>query len=478
MFSRVLLRPLLALVALSVPLACSETIVRVPAPTEPDAEEEPAAPAPAADAYPAGPLLSAEACVADHAAAYRPLLPAACASKRTCVDDRGRFWLGGAPFFPRGAYNNGADYRKLLTNCPAGAPCNATTPKDVTAYVRAIADVGLNLVAERSRYGAELLEAIHAEPRVHIAHLLWSDPFTQDGHDAMVQDVEAAAADPDVVMWFGPDEVDLNDNFAMAAGIRRILRGAGTPVDALLDGKHRAPAGAHLPANEPAHDPHGLPFGAALAFERGLRAARDVYDVSMPITYPFGALGDDPTNGGEWGTWRSSDLALGLPAVPVLQMVGIPEMGLAQPRAEQIKGLIASSLVHGARGAFYYTLIGDKPSLLGRKGWYAADDTEAWAAHKEMHALEDRLLPVLHASASERMDKGGVVEWRELDVGARRVLLVVNPAPAAVTFDLDAVVKRRDSERVRAFESCAPVTTRSTTLAGYGFLVLEVTGGA
>lgn len=474
MFSRTVAHVLqAALVVSALPLACSDEVVRV-TPSTPGVDAPATEPAQDDAAYPAGPAMSADACARDHAAAYRPSAPATCTGRRTCVDGRGRFWLRGAPFFPRGAYNNGADYKKLLGNCPTGETCKLTTPKDADAYVRMLADAGLNLVQERSRFAGELLEAIHREPRVHIAHLLWSDPFTAEGHDAMVRDVEAAAADGDVVMWFGPDEVDLNAGFAMAAGIRRVLRGASPALDALLAGRYAAGAGAYLPVGEPPHDPHGLPYGAAMAFDRGLREAPNVYDVSMPITYPFTALEDAPANAGEWGTWRASSLSLGLPVVPVLQMVGIPSMGLAHPRADQVRGLVASSLVHGARGAFYYTLIGDAPRRRGRAGWFAADDTEAWAAYREMHALEDALLPAIFASSEERVGERGGVEWRTFVSGVRRVVLVVNPTPSPLAFDLDAAVARAPTERVRGYLDCAAVTTRAVTLPAYAFALVEV----
>ena len=94
---------------------------------------------------------------------------------------------------------------------------------------------GINLIMERSRSCTkELLDAIHADPKMYIAHLLWADPFTMDGHDKMVAEISAAAADTKVVMWYGPDEVDYNNDWAEAAGIRRILQGSSPALDALL----------------------------------------------------------------------------------------------------------------------------------------------------------------------------------------------------------------------------------------------------
>lgn len=421
------------------------------------------------------PVLDAAACRDEHTHAWVASLPASCGAKRTCIDPRGRFWVEGRPFFPRGVYNGGWEFSKVLSTCPSGAACSAWNPRDVGGYVRMLADAGFNLIQERSRNTKELVAAIHAEPRMKIAHLLWSDPFTQEGHDAMVADVKAAAADSSVVMWFGPDEIDLNKNYPMAAGIKRILRGASADTDALL-AAYPAPSDAVLPTGEPAADPLALPFAAALAFERGLAVGARFYDVLMPITYPFV---DEKTaaNEGEWGTWRTSKYRAKAPIVPILQMVGIDVMGLAQPSAAQVRVEIASALVHGATGAFYYTLVSDTPKLAGRNGWFAADDREAWRAYTEMHALEDALAPVMFSDAIDTARAGEELDlewrtWRKAD--GRRVTLIVNPRAKAKVVDLGSVVELQDGERARTWSDCAAVdTTAELTVPAYGHFVIE-----
>ena len=444
-----------------------------------DAPEAPPAAAvassdPIPDAAPVAPL-DAAACKADHERAWPVLAPAECAGRRTCVDARRRFWVDGRPFIPRGVYNGGFEYARVLANCPAGAACQASTPADVHAYVRMLADAGFNLIQERSRNVKDLLDAIHAEPRMRIAHLLWSDPFTKDGHDAMVADVAAAAADPSVVMWFGPDEIDLNAGWAMAAGIRRILRGKSAATDALLT-ESSPGASAYVPQDEPAHDPHGLPFEAALAFDRGLAVGHRYYDGLMPITYPFG---DDKTaaNEGEWGTWRTSKFGTQAPVIPILQMVGIPEMGLAQPTPAQLRAQILSSFAHGAMGAFYYTLISDKPTYAGRKGWFAPDDTDAWKAFGEMHAAEDALIPVLYSEATEQRDvgEGKKLEWRTWTRGERRVTLIVNPTARARSANVAEIVTLAEGESIRRWSDCGPVEMESgvVALGAYAGIIVE-----
>jgi hypothetical protein len=412
-------------------------------------------------------------CEADQRAHFAHALPAECAGARTCIDARQRFWLDGEPFFPRGVYNGGFEWARLLDNCPAGAACQATTPADVDAYVQMLADAGFNLIQERSRNVAPLLAAVNASPEVRFAHLLWADPFSADGHDAMIAEIEQAAADPDVAMWFGPDEVDLNYDWHTAAGIRRLLRGASPELDALLGGNYAPPGDPFLPADEPAHDPHRLPFGAALAYGWGLAQGTNVYDVLMPITYPYGPT-QPWANRGEWGTARIGELRKeGVPVVPVLQMIGIASMGLVQPTADMIEALIVSSLVHGASGAFYYTLISDQPKTAGRDGWFAADDAEAWARHREMHALEDRLIPVLYSDAEQESGELGDLEWRSFSLAGRRVVAFVNPGPDPVKADLDSVLEP-DGRTARGFVDCAPFATGSRTLAGYESLVVEL----
>ena len=43
----------------------------------------------------------------------------------------------------------------------------------------------------------------------------------------------------------------------------------------------------YLPAVEPAHDPEGRPFGAALYSDDFLGQAALFYDLVMPVTYPL-----------------------------------------------------------------------------------------------------------------------------------------------------------------------------------------------
>ena len=59
------------------------------------------------------------------------------------------------------------------------------------------------------------------------------------GRAALVAEIEEAAEDPDVVMWFGPDEVDLWNDWSTAAGIRRGLPALPLP------GRSRVGAPSH-----------------------------------------------------------------------------------------------------------------------------------------------------------------------------------------------------------------------------------------
>jgi hypothetical protein len=263
----------------------------------------------------------------------------------------------------------------------------------------------------------------------------------------------------------------------MAAGIRRILRGSSAATDALV--KDSSPgATAYVPDVEPANDPHGLPYEAALAFDRGLGIGNRYYDVLMPITYPYS---DDTTaaNDGEWGTWRASkfgDSTHGA-VVPILQMIGIPEMDLAQPSPAQIRAEILSSIAHGARGAFYFTMISDKPSVAGRNGWFAADDTAAWKAFTDMHALEDALVPVLFGDAAETSDAGEdtKLDTRTWTLGGRRVTLVVNPTSKKGSANLAQIVKLAGGETMRTWSDCGAVASDAgpTALAPYSGIVIE-----
>ena len=450
----------------------SETIVAAPSPA---ASVDAAAPAVQEMDAAVPEVRGAQACSADRNAFWTFAVPTACVGKRTCIDARYRFWVNGRPFRPRGVYNGGSEYLKVMASCPAGSLCEATTPHDAAGYVKILADAGINLFTERSRFLAkEMLDAIHAEPGMQIAHLLWNDPFTKDGHDAMVTEIEAAAADPKVVMWFGPDEVDYNDNWAEAAGIRRLLRGSSPALDELLHGAYTPKtAMPFLPDAEPAHDPHALPFGAALNLDRGIVAGTRVYDALMPVTYPFTSQ-QAPANTGRWGTQRLTTFATQkAPFVPVLQLVGISEMGLSQPTPNQLRAVIASALARGGRGEYYYTLFSDKPSYLGREGWFAPDAKEAWSALIEMHKLEDAMTPIFFGEAAEAEGRTNGIEWRSWTLAGRKVVLFVNPTSKDASVDLDAIVASPDAFRARTFDDCEPLDEHAFALAGYGVRVVE-----
>lgn len=423
--------------------------------------------------YPVDPQpLDPRQCAAEHAG-----LPAApppeCAdpSRRTCIDDAGRWWHLGAPFFPVGVYNGGFEWAQLQDNCPPRARCQATTPRTVDAYLALLASGGINVVMERSRFTLELTAAINRHPDIYIAHLLWADMFAdQAAHDAMVDEIEAAAADPDVVMWFGPDEVDLNDNFAMAAGIRRLLRGDSRALDDFITTYSDEPP-AYFPASEPAHDPHALPYGAALAWDWGLDFGPEMYDVLLPITYPY-ETEFHAAHEGRWGTWRIDEWGE-RPVMPVLQMIGIPVMGLSHPTPEQIEALGYSALIQGAGGFFHYNVIGDQPNHAGRDGWFAPDDADNWEAHARVHGAILALLVVTHAAQSVQMGPAPL-QWRRWTLSDRRVVAFANPTADAGEVDLDVIVQRQPGEYVRHYLDCTPLASPLVEIAPYETLLLEV----
>lgn len=428
--------------------------------------------------YPADPTVwSAEACAADQAGAWAPTLPAECASGRLCIDGSGRTYRDGVPFVVRGVYHGGREVERLLVDCPAGAPCRATQPADHAAYVRTLADAGFDLILEdRALLSPALLAAIDAEPRVGIGHLLFDDVFTPEGHDRLVTSIESAAADPSVLMFFGPDEPDLNRTWPMAAGIARLLRGASPELDALLArAPYAPPSGAYLPADEPAHDPNGLPFASAVVIDdAGLAIATDLYDLRVPVTYPYQEA-YSRADAGEWSVERISrhdDPAA--PSTPVLQMVEIDALGLIRPSPDQIRALVVSSIVHGADGAFYFKVAGDDPPSAGRDGFFAADDAAGWAAYADAHALWDALVPVIYSDATVERGTHDVLHWRRYVRGDRRVVLIANPTPFPRAIDLDAILARSDREYVREWRGCAPFTTRALEVPGYATYALEV----
>jgi len=410
-------------------------------------------------------------CAAEHAADWQLATPPSCAGGRTCLDERGRWWLFDEPFVPRGLYNAGHEYSQVLSNCPPGEDCEATTPADLEAYLEQMAAGGFNLIQERSLFVGDLRDAVHANPDIYFAHLLWSDPFTEAGREALVAEIEEAAEDPDVVMWFGPDEVDLWNDWSTAAGIRRLLRGSSTDLDAALAGLWSPGGDPFIPETEPAHDPYALPYGAALDATAALPNGAYLYEALMPTIYPL-TDSESAVDGSYWGTDRVSTAAeLGSTSVPVLQMVGIGVMGLSQPSPEQIRSLIGSSMAHGARGAFYYTYVSDNPTTSGREGWYAADDQEAVAGYTEMHEIQDALVPVLFSDAEETASTSSGVEWRRWNLGTRSVALVVNARAEDDEVDLEDVLPGATS--IRDFQSCEALDATALRLGGYEVLVVE-----
>lgn len=419
------------------------------------------------------PLQTETTCAEDHAEHWRPLLPAECQGRRVCVDDRHRFWLDGVPFVPRGVYNAGFEYTRVLSNCPVGQPCEATTPADVDAFVTVLADAGFNLVMERSRAVPLLLEALHKNTQVHIAHLVDTDPFTQESHDAVTADVEAAAADPDVLMWFGPDEIDVNGTWSTAGGIRRILHGSNPTIDANLAGI-LAPSTPDpwLPDVEAAHDPEGRPFGAALYSDDFLGQAELFYDLVMPVTYPLRTQSSRLDTSPE-GTRRVRTYGGDAPTLPVLQLTAIPPLWQVMPTPVQAEGMVMSALVEGANGAFFFNVTGDGPRLLGREGWYAPDATDTWAAFASINSTWDGLVPALFADALE--DHGETpVPWRSFSIGQRRVVIAVNPISAPIDVDIAALLGLQPTQVVRRWENCDPFDQGIARMEPYAWVALEV----
>ena len=160
--------------------------------------------------------------------------------------------------------------------------------------------------------------------------------------------------------------------------------------------------------------------------------------------------------------------------VPILQMVGIPEIGLSQPSVGQIESQIMSALAHGARGLFYFNLIGDKPKHAGRDGWFAPDLVDEWATFDAQHELLERLLPVLYGDADEQAGSHEHLEWRSWLLDGRRLVLIANPTPYARSIDLDAIIALPAEHYVRLFDGCTPFTQRELTFPAYGSHLLEV----
>ncbi|MCB9596503.1 MAG: hypothetical protein H6719_27515 [Sandaracinaceae bacterium] len=419
-----------------------------------------------------------ETCAADQATAWVVAAPGACASGRVCVDGAGRTYRDGAPWIVRGVYHGGREVEALLGNCPAGAACEASQPADHAAYVQMLADAGLNVILEsREAMSDGLRAAVAAEPRVGIGHLLFDDPFTAEGHDRLVTSIEAAAADESTLLWFGPDEPDLNHTWPMAAGIARLLRGSSADLDALLATPRYRPASAtpFLPADEPAHDPNGLPYGSAVVIDdEGLAVATDLYDFRAPVTYPF----QEPYSRADDSLWTIERISRydepTSPSTPILQMVELDGLGLIRPSPGQIRAQILGAIVHGAAGAHYFKVAGDDPPFAGRAGWFAADDAEGWAAYTEQHAVWDSLIPVLYSDATAERGTQGILHYRRFALGDRRVLLIVNPTPYHRWVDLDAIVQRTEREWVRRWGDCAPFETRAVEVDAYEAFVLEV----
>ena len=95
-----------------------------------------------------------------------------------------------------------------------------------------------------------------------------------------------------------------------------------------------------------------------------------------------------------------------------------------------------------------------------------------------MHALEDRLIPVLYGATSETsqagVDASGTgrkVEWRTWWREGRRVALVVNPRSTRAKVDLAAVLQLGEGESARRWDDCAPLD--ALTLDPYAVAVVE-----
>jgi hypothetical protein len=159
--------------------------------------------------------------------------------------------------------------------------------------------------------------------------------------------------------------------------------------------------------------------------------------------------------------------------MPVLQIVGIADEGLAQPSAGQVRAQIASALANGATGEFLYNLVSNEPSLLGRQGWYAPDAVDAWAALSATHALEDSLVPVLFSDAVDVFGKQDPVEWRTWTLGSRTVAWIVNPTATDASFDLDTIAVI-PGYAARDYATCGTLADTTVDVPPYEVVVVEM----
>ena len=430
-----------------------------------------------ANKYPVDPNpLNAQACLQDHAAFWQIDIPEHCLDKRSCIDSRQRFWVDAQPFIPRGVYDGGRQINQLLENCPADAACADTNPKDAHEYVDVLLSAGINVILENVKYMPEALrEAITASEGMKLAHTLWNDPFSEEGNTTLASEISEVAENPNLIFWFGPDEAGMWNTWSMAAGMKRILHGNSSQIDALLNDVYQPGNDAYLPTTQEAADPYNLPYPAALVMHTtGLAIGTRLYDILMPVSYtlqePYSLV-----NEGAWGTWRIDAYSdQGAPMMPVLQMVGIESMGLSQPNPEQIEAQIMSAWAKGAHGAFYYKLAGDTPKFAGRDGYFAADDTQSWDAFARMHARQDALIPVVYSDAQESRGDAQHLEWRRWSLDNRDVWLITNPTPFKRQVDLETLLNKPDDAFIRHYENCESFSTPEFEFPAYGAYVLEV----
>ncbi|MGI5819345.1 MAG: carbohydrate binding domain-containing protein [Armatimonadota bacterium] len=297
------------------------------------------------------------------------------------LSDTGTILVGGEPFFPIGLYHVSPSHYPMIAEAGFNA-VQGVVPSDL------------------ERFGAALDACV--EHGIMMDVPLYADLKVKDNLAQSLAAIEAFADHPAVMCWKIIDEPDIRPDITdEVAEVYMALKAAdpATPIELTLC------------------QPPGFSYWAKFC---------DIMQVD-PYPIPRQPL----TMVSDWVALAMEGLEPWQNLTAVLQSGWIPEP-MNQPTPEQARSMVYLSLIHGAKGIFWYSF---------RDPNWRLEETPLWDAFPAINAeLHELSMPVMVGEPGERVSvesPGDVVHWRAWAHEGRTYLLLTNPLEEPVTATVD-----------------------------------------
>lgn len=301
--------------------------------------------------------------------------------KPTYLTDTGTILVDGEPFFPIGLYHVSASHYPMLAD--AGFNCvQGVGPQDL------------------EQFGATLDAC--AENGLMMDVPLYANGQVAANLEDSLAGIEAYRDHPAVMCWKIIDEPDIRPEI----------------TDEVPD------VYIALKQADPDH-----PIELTLCQPPGFDYWADFCDIMQVDPYPIPR--QPLTMVSDWLDTAMAGLEPWQNLTAVLQSGWIPNP-MNQPTPEQARSMVYLSLIHGAKGIFWYSF---------RDPGWELENTPLWAAFPAINAeLKELSMPIMVGEADDRVSvssAGDVVHWRAWEYDGRTWLLMTNPLEEPITATVD-----------------------------------------